>query len=74
MGRTKRPLLDSLHWLSSPGTNKKGVLEGYHVAFNKMALKIVIDAGKLNRAVHCVGDPRWLRDGWSAVRVTVGLT
>lgn len=39
-------------------------MDGYYVASNNMALKLVIDAGKLNRA----GDARGVRDGrvWSA--------
>jgi transcriptional regulator GlxA family with amidase domain len=52
-----------------------GVLDGYHVASNKIALKMVVDAGKLNKAVHWVGDARWVKDGrvWSAAGVTAGI-
>ncbi|EDR05608.1 uncharacterized protein LACBIDRAFT_329649 [Laccaria bicolor S238N-H82] len=49
-----------------------GVLDGYHVACNKMALTMVVDAGKLNGAVHWMGDARWMEDKrvWSAAKVT----
>ena len=68
MGRSEHPLLDGLQWLSSLRADKKDVLDGYHVASNKMALKMVIDAGKLNRVVHWLGDAKWMRVGrvWSA--------
>ena len=39
-----------------------------------MALKRVVDAGKLNRVVHWVGDASWLRDGvWSAAGDMAGI-
>ncbi|KIK04980.1 hypothetical protein K443DRAFT_4169 [Laccaria amethystina LaAM-08-1] len=52
-----------------------GVLDGYHVASNRMALKFAVDAGKLNKAVHWVGDARWDQDGrvWSAAGVTAEI-
>ncbi|EDR05113.1 uncharacterized protein LACBIDRAFT_294865 [Laccaria bicolor S238N-H82] len=52
-----------------------GVLDGHNVASNKWALKLMVDAGKLNKAVHWVGDARWVRDGrvWSAAGVTAGI-
>ena len=44
MSRSEHPLVDNLHWLSSPRTNRcPGLVQ---VASNKMALKMVIDAGK----------------------------
>ncbi|KIK04956.1 hypothetical protein K443DRAFT_643519 [Laccaria amethystina LaAM-08-1] len=52
-----------------------GVQNGHQVASNTMALKMVVDAGKLNRAVHWVGDARWVKDGrvWSAAGITAGI-
>ena len=52
-----------------------GVLDGYHVASNKVALKMLVDAGKLNKAVHWVGDARWVKDGrvWSSAGLMSGI-
>jgi NADH dehydrogenase FAD-containing subunit len=55
------------------GLAQTGVFDGYHVASNKMALKMAIDAGKLNRAVLWLGAARRVKDGmWSAAVVTAG--
>lgn len=41
-----------------------------------LVLKMVVDTGKLNRAVHWMDDARWVKDGrvWNAAGVTVRLT
>jgi len=54
---------------------QRGVLDRYHVASNKMALKRVVEAVKLNRTLRWAGNARCVKDGrvWSAEEVTVGL-
>ncbi|KAF9050421.1 ThiJ/PfpI [Panaeolus papilionaceus] len=52
-----------------------GVLDGHHVASNKVALKEAAENGKINHNVTWVGDRRWVIDGkvWSSGGVTSGL-
>ncbi|KAJ2915263.1 hypothetical protein MD484_g5131, partial [Candolleomyces efflorescens] len=52
-----------------------GLLDGVHVASNKVALKYMAETGRLNRKVKWVGDRRFVRDGkiWSAAGITSGL-
>ncbi|EDR05609.1 uncharacterized protein LACBIDRAFT_329650 [Laccaria bicolor S238N-H82] len=77
-GPKQLPAHTCLHPLRRSCTNHMetlaqiGVLDGYHVACNKMALTMVVDAGKLNGAVHWMGDARWMEDKrvWSAAKVT----
>ncbi|RXW20416.1 hypothetical protein EST38_g5440 [Candolleomyces aberdarensis] len=52
-----------------------GLLDGVHVASNKVALKYMAEMGRLDRKVKWVGDKRFVRDGkiWSAAGITSGL-
>ncbi|KIM36481.1 hypothetical protein M413DRAFT_449179 [Hebeloma cylindrosporum] len=52
-----------------------GILDGLNVCSNKVALKMAVDRGLLNKNVKWVGDRRWIVDGkvWSAGGVTAGI-
>ncbi|PPQ98966.1 hypothetical protein CVT24_003462 [Panaeolus cyanescens] len=52
-----------------------GVLDGYRVASNKVALGVAKRNGVLYDKVKWVGDRRWVVDGrvWSAAGVTAGI-
>ncbi|TFK37207.1 class I glutamine amidotransferase-like protein [Crucibulum laeve] len=52
-----------------------GVLDGFQVCSNKIALKALADAGKLPDKVKWIGDKRWTVDGkvWSSAGITAGL-
>ncbi|RXW20418.1 hypothetical protein EST38_g5442 [Candolleomyces aberdarensis] len=54
---------------------QSGLLDGVHVASNKVALKYLVETGRLNRKVKWVGDKRFVRDGkiWSSAGITSGL-
>ena len=52
-----------------------GVLDGFCVCSNKMALKSFAKQGKLNKKVTWVGDRRWIKDRnvWSSAGITSGI-
>ncbi|KAJ3502717.1 hypothetical protein NLJ89_g8758 [Agrocybe chaxingu] len=60
---------------ASMAVAQTGILDGLQVCTNKMALKMVAQAGMHNRNVKWVRDRRWVVDGkvWSSAGVTSGL-
>ena len=54
---------------------QSGILDGLHVCSNKVALKMAVEAGTLNKKVKWVGNRRWIVDGkvWSSAGITAGI-
>ncbi|KAJ2936861.1 hypothetical protein H1R20_g284, partial [Candolleomyces eurysporus] len=52
-----------------------GILDGVQAASNKWALRMLAEAGSLNRKVKWVGDKRFVKDGkvWTGAGVTAGI-